>query len=260
MKLPLYQIDAFADALFTGNPAAVCPLETWLPDATMQRIAGENNLAETAFFVRDGTNYHIRWFTPTTEVDLCGHATVASAYVLRHYLGVPDARLRFYSKGGVLEVTHEDGWYLLNFPTDSFAPAETPPAFLQGLGATPIEAYKGRTDYMLVYEREEQIETMRPDFGLIATVPSRGVMVTAPSRAFDFVSRFFGPQSGINEDYVTGSAHTTLIPYWAQRLGKTELLAKQISSRGGVVKCRLLGDRVEIGGQAIPYLKGEIEV
>ncbi len=265
----LYQLDAFTDRLFAGNPAAVCPLTEWLPDETMQQIAGENNLAETAFYVRDAdTNrYHIRWFTPAVEVDLCGHATLATAYVifnLESFAG--DANQIFFdSRSGELTVCREDnGWLVLDFPADTFQKAIVlPPALQASFGQKPLEIYKGKTDYMLVYATQEDIENLDPNFRELSGIPARGVIACAPGNEddVDFVSRFFAPQSGIDEDPVTGSAHTTLIPYWAERLGKTELIARQISKRGGYLRCKLnANNRVDIAGQVKLYLTGEIRV
>ncbi|MGA0559637.1 PhzF family phenazine biosynthesis protein [Larkinella sp. VNQ87] len=270
MPIRLYQLDAFTNRLFGGNPAAVCPLTEWLPDETMQAIAAENNLAETAFYVpTDPANggYHIRWFTPTVEVDLCGHATLASAYVVFCLeKTAPGDAISFDSRSGVLNVRREDDWLVLDFPIDHTHLAIQPPALETSLGGIkPVEVLKGKTDYLIVFETEQQVWELQPDFRELATIPARGVIVTAPGDPFegksiDFVSRFFGPQSGIDEDPVTGSAHTTLIPYWAEKLGKTELIARQISKRGGYLRCQLLGDRVEISGQVKLYLTGEFEL
>jgi len=262
----LYQLDAFADRLFAGNPAAVCPLDQWLPDETMQRIAAENNLAETAFYVRtdEPNHYHIRWFTPTVEVDLCGHATLATAYVVYFLEDRPDVdEIQFDSRSGTLKVCRsEDGWLTLDFPVDVIQkPNVQPPALQNSFHERPTIILKGRSDYLLVFERQEQIEALDPDFRELSTVPARGIIVTAPGNpdsGIDFVSRFFGPQSGIDEDPVTGSAHTTLVPYWAEKLGKNELTARQLSKRGGYLRCKLHDDRVDITGQVQLYLKGEI--
>jgi PhzF family phenazine biosynthesis protein len=268
----LYQLDAFTDRLFAGNPAAVVPLTSWLPDEQMQHIAAENNLAETAFYVKtdEDAQYHIRWFTPTVEVDLCGHATLATGHVVFYLEEKPDTdQIYFTSRSGLLKVCRgEDGWLTLDFPIDTIQRAYVqPPALLTSFTEKPQLVLKGKTDYMLVYETQDQIEALIPDFREMSAVPARGIIVTAPARSeeatpdkvsVDFVSRFFGPQSGIDEDPVTGSAHTTLIPYWAERLGKEELIAKQVSARGGYLKCKLNGDRVDISGQVQLYLTGEI--
>jgi PhzF family phenazine biosynthesis protein len=259
MKIRYHQIDAFTDSVFQGNPAGVCPLADWLPDEIMQRIALENNQAETAFFVRGPERFHIRWFTPTVEVDLCGHATLAAAFVIFCIDGFPGVRIDLDSRSGVLTVRREGDWLTLDFPADPAAPVPPPRDLVEGLGAAPLEAFKGKTDYLFVYGSQQEIERMAPDFGRLARTEARGVIVSAPGDAVDFVSRFFGPQVGINEDPVTGSAHTTLTPYWAARLGKTELEARQMSKRGGRLLCRMAGSRVEISGQARAYLQGTIE-
>ena len=264
--MKLYQLDAFTDQLFAGNPAAVVPLTDWLPDAQMQQIAAENNLAETAFYVKtdDDTHFHIRWFTPTVEVDLCGHATLATGHVVFYLEEKVDAdQIFFASRSGELKVCRgENGWLTLDFPADVAHKATVqPPALATSLGAKPLHVFKGKTDYLLVYETQAQIEALDPDFREMSTVPARGVIVTAPGDAnggVDFVSRFFGPQSGVDEDPVTGSAHTTLVPYWAEQLGKNELTARQLSKRGGYLRCKLHDDRVDIAGQVQLYLTGEI--
>lgn len=275
--MKIYQLDAFTDQLFAGNPAAVVPLTDWLPDEKMQQIAAENNLAETAFYVKtEGEgNYHIRWFTPTVEVDLCGHATLATGYVVfflenKEIEKGPPEQIFFDSRSGALKVCrNESGWLTLDFPVDAIQKATVqPPALLVSLGEKPLEVFKGKTDYMVVYETQEQVEALTPDFREMNTVPARGVIATAPGNAgsgVDFVSRFFGPQSGIDEDPVTGSAYTTLMPYWAEQLGKTELTARQLSKRGGYLRCKLNDDgqnpaRVDISGQVQLYLTGEIFV
>jgi PhzF family phenazine biosynthesis protein len=260
MDLRIYQIDAFADRLFGGNPAAVCPLDAWLPDEVMQQIAAENNLAETAFYVRSNGGFHIRWFTPTVEVDLCGHATLASAHVAFAYDRHEGDVVEFASKSGPLKVRREGELLVLDFPADRVEPVAVPQMLIEALGREPIESYKGKTDYMLVYGVEEHVAGLTPDLVDLAMVPARGIIVTAPGRHVDFVSRFFAPQVGVPEDPVTGSAHTTLTPYWAARLGKAELSAAQLSKRRGTLRCRLAGDRVEIAGRAVPYLAGTITV
>lgn len=261
MQLSLYQLDAFTDKVFGGNPAAVVPLTSWLPDETMQSIAAENNLAETAFYVPTEAGFHIRWFTPTVEVDLCGHATLASAYVLFFLENYAHDEINFDSRSGILNVRKEGDWLVLNFPADSIhKQLLSPPALLEALGdISPVEILRGKTDFMAVLESEEQVRTLQPDIIVLSTLPARGVIMTAPGDSVDFVSRFFAPQSGIAEDPVTGSAHTTLTPYWADKLGKTEMEALQVSARGGVLKTKLIGDRVEIAGQVKLYLRGTIE-
>lgn len=259
----IYQLDAFTDHLFSGNPAAVIPLSEWLPDEKMQKIAAENNLAETAFYVPTGESgqYHIRWFTPTVEVDLCGHATLASAYVVFYLEDKPEVdRITFDSRSGPLNVCREEeGWLVLDFPVDTVQKAALqPPALTTAFTEKPIAVFKGKTDYMLVFGSQADIAGLSPDLRELSTVPARGVIVTAPGDEVDFVSRFFAPQSGIDEDPVTGSAHTTLTPYWADKLGKTELTARQLSARGGFLKCKLNSERVEISGKVQLYLTGEI--
>jgi PhzF family phenazine biosynthesis protein len=260
MTLPIYQIDAFTDRLFAGNPAAVVPLETWLSDEAMSNIACENNLAETAFFVPNENGFHIRWFTPTVEVDLCGHATLAAAYVIFNIQRYESDTIRFASRSGELVVKSNEQWLTLNFPVDVYHIAVPPPALVESLSTTTmLEVYKGKTDYLVVLDSEEEVRDLEYDIIILSTIPARGIIVTAPGNEVDFVSRFFAPQSGIDEDPVTGSAHTTLIPYWADRLSKKTLTAKQLSARGGYLKCELDDSRVHISGQARLYLKGEIE-
>ncbi len=257
--MKIFQIDAFADKLFSGNPAAVCPLESWISDELMQQIAAENNLAETAFLVKKNDGYEIRWFTPTVEVDLCGHATLAAAYTLAEHLHFEGNEINLYSPhSGKLPVRREGERYILNFPSDEIAPVSPPDGLLESLNLVPLECYKGRTDYMLVFQNQQQILDLDPDFRLMKKVKARGIICTAAGEDCDFVSRFFGPQSGIDEDPVTGSAHTTLIPYWSARLEKKTLTARQLSTRGGTIYCKFLGNRVEIGGRASTYLVGEI--
>ena len=258
MTIKIYQIDAFADTLFSGNPAAVCPLIEWLPDETLQNIAMENNLAETAFYVKEKESFHIRWFTTTMEVELCGHATLATAFVLFHHENYDGDKITFNSRSGPLTVTKSKEVLTLNFPVDTISEVTALPVLDAGLGAKPIKTFKGKTDYMLVFENENQIKQMAPDLTLIATVNARGIIVTAKGNQVDFVSRFFDPQSGGGEDPVTGSAHTSLTPYWAKVLDKTEFEAIQLSKRGGKLTCKLVGDRVEISGKAKLFLIGMI--
>jgi PhzF family phenazine biosynthesis protein len=260
MNLKIYQLDAFTDKVFGGNPAAVVPLTEWLSEELMQKIALENNLAETAFYVLESDKFHIRWFTPTVEVDLCGHATLATAYQIFHYENYDKSVIEFNSRSGILKVEKKGDLLELDFPMDKLTPAETPQTLIEALGATPKETIRGLTDYMLVFDNEAQIKGFKPDLKKIASVKCRGIMVTAKGDDVDFVSRFFGPASGVDEDPVTGSAHTTLTPYWAKILNKTTLSARQISSRGGELQCTLVGDRVKIAGKVAPYLVGEITV
>lgn len=257
MKQKIYQVDAFTDKLFQGNPAAVCPLEKWLSDEIMQKIAMENNLSETAFYVKEGNQYRIRWFTPTVEVDLCGHATLASAFVLFNYESHPGNSLSFISnKSGVLNVRKDGDLLTLDFPADKIEKAEVSDEIKAGFNIHPKLVFRGKTDYLFVYEKESDIVNLLPDYDKISVMDCRGVIVTARGKDVDFVSRFFGPQSGVNEDPVTGSAHTTLTPYWAEQLGKRDLTALQLSARKGSLQCRLQGERVEISGQCRLYMTG----
>ncbi len=261
MIIPIYWVDAFEEGPFTGNPAAVCILEGWLEDDLMQAIARENGLSETAFLVPGDDDWYIRWFTPAAEVSLCGHATLASAAVITRYLETGPGTLRFHSRSGMLSVRREDGRLVLVFPSRPATPGGAGGRLARALGAEP-EAVLSADYHLAVFETEEQIRCLQPDFRAVAELGRTGVIVTAPAGAedLDFVSRFFAPAVGVDEDPVTGSAHCTLIPYWADRLGRNTLKARQISPRGGALFCRLLGDTVEIGGRARHYLRGEIEV
>lgn len=261
MKLTLYQLDAFAEKVFSGNPAAVCILEKWLEDDTMQDIAMENNLAETAFLVKNGDQYEIRWFTPEIEVDLCGHATLASAFVLFHFFEKNNSRLELFSpRSGILTVEQaDDGYMTLDFPADETEFVDEIKTITKAIGVPALKTIKGKTDYLLIYSSQKEIEEISPNFHLLDQLDCRGVIVSAPGDEVDFVSRFFAPQCGIPEDPVTGSAHTTLTPYWAKILDKDKMIAMQLSPRGGHLICEHLGDRVKIGGKAILYMIGEIE-
>ncbi len=260
MDIMLYQVDAFTDVLFRGNPAAVCPLVAWPDDALLQNIAEENNLSETAFYVPEGDLFKIRWFTPICEVDLCGHATLATAHVLFTHVGFKGNEIRFMSRSGILNVRREDEDLVLDFPVDVPRAVSPPAALEQALGMPPLEVLRGKDDFLAVYRSQVDVETLKPDFGLVEKIPCRGIIATAPGKTVDFVSRFFGPQSGIAEDPVTGSAHTTLVPYWAGRLGKMSLEARQVSRRGGHLRCTLKGDRVDIGGRARTFLIGKAHI
>ncbi len=255
----IWYIDAFASKLFEGNPAAICPLETWLSDEQMQNIAAENNLSETAFFIADGDEYKIRWFTPTVEVDLCGHATLAAAYVLFEELAYGKETISFSSKSGVLEVSRQQDLLVLDFPTQTPVPCLMPRAIHQAFGQSVLTCLKAE-DYLVVLNTEADVYAANPDMDLLKTLDLRGVIITAQSENYDVVARFFAPNSGIDEDPVTGSAFTQLTPYWAQQLGKTKLIAKQVSKRGGEVHCELMGERVTIGGKAMKYLEGTIHL
>lgn len=260
MKLQIFQADAFAADLFKGNPAAVVPLTEWLSDEMMQQIAAENNLSETAFFIPEGDHFHIRWFTPKTEVDLCGHATLATAHILFNEMNFQGESLTFNSKSGILKVRKTGDKLQLDFPADFVRLEEKNPEFSKALGVQPIAEFKGRTKHLLLFDSEESIKNMKPNFHLLKQTDARGVIVTAKGITVDFVSRFFAPKVGIDEDPVTGSAHTLLVPFWSGRLNKTELTALQLSERGGQLWCTLAGDRVLIAGKVVTYLKGEIEV
>ncbi len=261
MKLKIFHLDTFTNQLFKGNPAAVIPLQNWLSKDLMQKIAFENNLPETAFFINEGEQFSIKWFTPTTEVDLCGHATLASAYILYNFYNYDKPEILFDSNSGILKVTKNEDLITLNFPAVDREEVETPPGMILGLGSVvPNEVYKVKDDFMAVLDSEKEIQNLQPDFITLKKINARGIIVTAKGNNVDFVSRFFGPQSGIDEDPVTGSAHTKLIPYWAEILGKNEMIAKQLSERGGDLICKLIGDRVEISGQAKLYMTGEIEI
>ena len=261
MIIPIYQADAFTDTLFGGNPAAICPLEEWLPDKLMQKIAIENNLAETAFFVKTNKGYLLRWFTPEYEIDLCGHATLASAHILFTLLGYAEPTIYFETmKAGVLTVTKNGNNYTLDFPSRPPAAADIPDGLLTALGMeAPVEFLKSR-DLILVYDNEDDILACKPDFNLLAKFEVVGVIITSPGKEVDFVSRFFAPGAGVPEDPVTGSAHCNLIPYWAGKLGKNQLHAYQLSARKGELWCELKGDRVLMNGKAVTYLKGEIYI
>ena len=262
MRIPLYQIDAFVtEQPFTGNPAAVCPLEEWLPADVMQAIAAENNLSETAFFVPEGEGYRLRWFTPTTEVDLCGHATLASAFVVFRWLKPGASSIEFRTeKAGRLTVARDGELLALDFPARPATPCAISEPVSAALGRRPAALLAAR-DYLAVYDSPDELAALAPNFPAIAALDRFAVIVTAPGMGgVDFVSRFFAPAQGVDEDPVTGSAHSTLIPYWAERLGKTRLAARQLSRRGGALTCELRGDRVTIAGRGVLYLDGAIEI
>jgi PhzF family phenazine biosynthesis protein len=260
MRIPVYHIDAFASRPFEGNPAAVCPLASWLPDATLQAIAAEHNLSETAFYIPHGESFELRWFTPEVEVDLCGHATLASAHVIldvrREGTG---PGVRFQSKSGELAVEKDGDLYTLDFPARPAQPCPAPATLAAALGAAP-QAVLAARDYLCVFASEEEVIALKPDMAAIAALDRFAVIVTAPGTDCDFVSRFFAPAKGIPEDPVTGSAHCTLIPYWAERLAKTTFFARQRSRRGGELWCAHRGDRVKISGRAVLYSEGVIEL
>ena len=259
MKLTLYQIDAFASKVFQGNPAAVIPLDDWLPEKTMQSIAQENNLSETAFFCQSNNFFDIRWFTPNGEVKLCGHATLASAYVIFNFLNIKSTQISFKSLSGMLKVKKEGDLYTLDFPSQEPKKCEMPTPLKEGLGQENGICFRNE-DYMVVFDNEDQIDKISPDFNVLSLLDLRGVIVTSPGKDYDFVSRAFFPKYGILEDPVTGSAHTKLIPYWSKKLNKSELKAKQISKRGGELFCKNKIDRVYISGYAKLYMVGEIQL
>jgi PhzF family phenazine biosynthesis protein len=259
MRLQLIQVDAFTDKTFGGNPAAVCPLERWLPDALLQSIATENNLSETAYFVPNDGDYELRWFTPVSEIDLAGHPTLATAWVMIHRLGIKADKIVFRTKiGDTLVVTREGDRLAMDFPARPPAPKNIGDV-AAALGATPVEMLAAR-DGFAVFKTEDEVRALKPDMAKVAALEGLGLIATAPGEDCDFVSRFFAPKHNIPEDPVTGSAHTTLIPYWAKRLGKTDMFARQISARGGEIWCRHRGDRVTIAGKCAPYLEGWIEI
>jgi PhzF family phenazine biosynthesis protein len=259
LKLALYQVDAFADKCFEGNPAAVCPLEQWLPDELMQAIAAENNLSETAFFVYTEGEYHIRWFTPTAEVDLCGHATLASAFVIFQFIDQRLESIRFESRSGPLIVTRDQHGLQMDFPAQPPVACEAPEPLLQAFNTAPVACLKAE-DYIVVLDNENQVIDARPDMVCLSGLDLRGVIITARSTQYDFVVRFFAPRFGINEDPVTGSAYTQLVPYWSKELDKKHLHARQQSARGGNVTCVDEGERVKLSGEAVLYMKGSIDI
>lgn len=259
--LTIYQVDAFAEEVFSGNPAAVVPLENWLPEETMQQIAMENNLSETAFFVKTNEGYHIRWFTPGAEIDLCGHATLASAYVIKNFLEPHVQEIHFTTQtAGALKALAKDGRYTLNFPARMPAVTEAPPELLKSLGISrAVEVLKSR-DYFVVLPNEESVVIVEPDFNLMKELDGFGVIVTAKGHSADVVSRCFYPKAGIPEDPVTGSAHCNIVPYWSEKLKVNKMDCKQLSQRGGLVQCELEGDRVLMSGKCVLYLEGKIYI
>lgn len=259
MRIPIYQIDAFTNEQFKGNPAAVCPLGEWIADDLMQKIAMENNLSETAFFVKKGSDYELRWFTPKGEIDLCGHATLATAYVIFTYLDNNITSIRFHTMSGILEVSKEDNLLSMIFPSREGKRCEAPEALIKGLGRKPAEVYKSR-GYMAVFESEQDILNLELNMEELKKLDAFAVIVTAKGNEVDFVSRFFAPGAGVDEDPVTGSAHCTLVPYWKKKLDRNEFVALQLSARGGKLYCADLGERVKISGEAVSYLEGFINV
>jgi PhzF family phenazine biosynthesis protein len=261
MNLPIFWVDAFTDRVFGGNPAAVVPLETWPEDALLQKIANENGLSETAFFVRSGAaRARLRWFTPLVEIDLCGHATLATAHVLYRELGEVGSPFVFDTRSGPLSVVRRDSMFELDFPARPALPAETPDELVLGLRLKPAEVLRSERMWLCVYSTAEEVAALAPDFGVLGSMTPGRFIPTAPGRDCDFVSRFFAPEVGVLEDPVTGSAHSTLVPYWAKRLGKAKLHARQISRRGGELWCTLEGDRVRMAGRTALYLRGQVSV
>ncbi|HVF96493.1 MAG TPA: PhzF family phenazine biosynthesis protein [Flavisolibacter sp.] len=261
MKLTIYQVDAFADEVFKGNPAAVIPLEDWIDDGLMQKIAMENNLAETVFFVKTGAGYHIRWFTPEYEIDLCGHATLASAYIIKNFLE-PQLTERNFStqKVGAVKASAKDGVYTLDFPSRMPQACDVPGGLLRSLGiSTAVEVLRSR-DYFVVLPNEEAVRNVEPDYGIMKELDTIGVIVTANGHKADVVSRCFYPGAGVPEDPVTGSAHCNIVPYWSAKLGKTKLFCQQLSLRHGNLQCELVGDRVLMSGKCVLYMTGEINL
>jgi PhzF family phenazine biosynthesis protein len=258
--MTLYQIDAFTDKLFSGNPAAVIPLDKWIDESLMQDLAMENNLAETVFFVANGSEYDIRWFTPAAEINLCGHATLASAYVLFNILGYNRPSIIFHSKSGPLIITRENDVILMDFP--SWKPErfnDHPEGLEQVLGIKEIVGVYKHRDLMVELNSEDEVKNAQPDFTLIKKTGYK-IIITSPGKKVDFVSRFFAPTFGVDEDPVTGSAHSQLIPFWSEKLGKTKMEAKQLSKRGGHLMVEQKGDRVQMGGKCVFYMKGEIAI
>jgi PhzF family phenazine biosynthesis protein len=261
MKIKLFQVDAFTNKLFRGNPAAVCITEKWIDEHLMQKIAMENNLSETAFIVKKNNQYQIRWFTPKIEVDLCGHATLASAHVIFNHYDYESDEISFNSiYSGKLIATRNGEYITLDFPVDKLNKVKPPNGLVNSIGKKPFEVYKGKEDYLLIYNGRDDIQNLSPDFNKLKNINTRGIIVTAKDDKYDFVSRFFAPALGINEDPVTGSAHTLLIPYWANKLNKNELIAKQLSKRSGILKCKFAADRVYISGKAKTFFIGEISI
>jgi PhzF family phenazine biosynthesis protein len=260
MRIPLYQVDAFASKVFTGNPAAVCPLKgEWLDDEILQAIAAENCLSETAFFVKRGERYELRWFTPLVEVDLCGHATLASAHVILNELDPARKSVEFDTRSGELRVIRDGELLSMDFPARPPQPCPPPQALTEALGQPPLEVQTSR-DLLALFDSEDEVRSLVPRMDVLKEVAQFAVIVTAPGRDSDFVSRFFAPRAGVDEDPVTGSAHSTLVPYWSKRLNKASLYARQVSRRGGELWCEDLGDRVTIKGRAVMYLKGSIQI
>lgn len=258
--MTIFQVDAFTNEIFKGNPAAVCPLATWISDDLMQFIAEENNLSETAFFVKNEAKFEIRWFTPTNEIDLCGHATLAAAHIIYSELDYEREIIEFNSKSGKLTVKKKNDWYTLNFPSEEIEEIVTPKLLKEALNVPILKTYQGKWKLLVELENETTIKNLTPDFSKLTQLEASGIIVTSLGDKVDFVSRFFAPKIGINEDPVTGSSHTVLIPFWAKKLGKNNFEAIQLSKRTGYLKCTYLNDRVEMSGQAITFLKGKLTI
>jgi PhzF family phenazine biosynthesis protein len=257
MRIPYYQVNAFTSEPFGGNPAGVCLLDRWLPDQLLQQIAAENNFSETAFLVKEPAGYRLRWMTPVAEVDLCGHATLAAAYVLLFERGFSDDHVVFETRSGQLSATRDGDVVELDFPSRPAMPCAAPEKLINALGCQAVEVLKAR-DYLVRLESQAAVTRVQPDMTALAELDCLGIIITAPGESADFVSRFFAPRVGVPEDPVTGSAHCSLIPFWAERLGRKELRARQVSKRGGELRCSLRGDRVKIGGAAVIYCRGEL--
>lgn len=258
--MTIFQVDAFTNEIFKGNPAAVCPLATWISDDLMQFIAEENNLSETAFFVKNEAQFEIRWFTPTNEIDLCGHATLAAAHIIYSELDYEREIIEFNSKSGKLTVEKKNDWYTLNFPSEEIEEIVTPKLLKEALNVPILKTYQGKWKLLVELENETTIKNLTPDFSKLTQLEASGIIVTSLGDKVDFVSRFFAPKIGINEDPVTGSSHTVLIPFWAEKLSKNNFEAIQLSKRTGYLKCTYLNDRVEMSGQAITFLKGKLTI
>lgn len=259
MEIKIYQIDAFADNVFEGNPAAVCPLDEWVPDDLLQKIAEENNLSETAFFVAEDNGYSLRWFTPEDEVDLCGHATLAAAHVLFHHFEYIKESILFYTKSGILEVEKSGSGYSMSFPASAVETIDPLRELEEALGVVPVETLVA-FDYVVVLDNESQVKSISPDFVKLQALDLRGVVVTAPGDKVDFVSRCFFPKLRVNEDPVTGSAHCEIAPYWAKKLNRNKLVGKQLSQRTGIVQCEVIGDKVILLGNAVDYMSGIVTI
>ncbi|MDY6837927.1 MAG: PhzF family phenazine biosynthesis protein [Thermodesulfobacteriota bacterium] len=259
MEIPIYQIDAFSSEVFSGNPAAVCPLKQWLDDSVLQAIAQENNLSETAFFVPERGDYLLRWFTPTSEVDLCGHATLAAAFVIFNFIDTTSSEVTFRSRSGTLRVFQDGKRLSMDFPSQPPVPCEAHEDLVDGLGKRPAEVLRSE-DYLAVFEASRDIFEVEPDMKILKRLDLRGVIITAKGQDVDFLSRFFAPKYGVDEDPVTGSAHCALTPYWSKRLGKRMLRARQVSQRGGMLYCTDCGDRVVISGHAVKFMEGTVTI